>query len=375
MTDLIKHITNKDFESANKTLEENFKVILEGKLHEMKKMCAATMEQNTHGERQKRLKMDVLEQETYDSSTGASTNRTTNTSQIRTNKYGDEKKSEDPDEEGDETHIVRQSRETSDGGNTGTSRNKELTSRFSSKTVRPDKGDGRGGDFEMKSSNELTRSSESKPIGPYKTDKFIPGETPVSEGLLKAVGDKLLKLKSPTARANAGKRPVMRNIAGKPMQKLKIAPKRLEEDDDASEESSMARSELQAMTKDAKSIMSNIKGNKELEAWTQSKITKAADYINSVADYMEGEKEETLDEAQVSLVKLRIRGGKVQRRKKVSNVPGMTLRGGKLTRMSPAERRRRKLGAVKAARKTRSKKSQILRKRKLSLMKRSRLGG
>ena len=200
MTDLIKHITNKDFESANKTLEENFKVILVGKLHEMKKMCAATMEQNTHGERQKRLKMDVLE------------------------------------------------------------------------------------------------------------------EDEIEEGLLKAVGDKLLKLKSPTARANAGKRPVMRNIAGKPMQKLKIAPKNLEE-------------------------------------------------------------EEQLDEAQVSMVKLRIRGGKVQRRKKVSNVPGMTLRGGKLTRMSPAERRRRKLGAVQAARKTRSKKSQILRKRKLSLMKRSRLGG
>jgi hypothetical protein len=242
MTDLIKHITNKDFESANKTLEENFKVILEGKLHEMKKMCAATMEQNTHSERQKRLKMDVLE------------------------------------------------------------------------------------------------------------------EDEIEEGLLKAVG--LLKLKSPSARANAN------------------APRqRLKEEDDASEESSMARSELQAMTKDAKSIMSKIKGNKELEAWTQSKITKAADYINSVADYMEGEKEETLDEAQVSMVKLRIRGGKVQRRKKVSNVPGMTLRGGKLTRMSPAERRRRKLGAVKAARKTKSKKSQILRKRKLSLMKRSRLGG
>jgi hypothetical protein len=185
MTDLIKHITNKDFESANKTLEENFKVILEGKLHEMKKMCAATMEQNTHSERQKRLKMDVLEEDDID------------------------------------------------------------------------------------------------------------------EGLLKEVGDKLLKLKSPTARANANApRPVMRN-----------------------------------------------------------------------------EEEEQLDEAQVSMVKLRIRGGKVQRRKKVSNVPGMTLRGGKLTRMSPAERRRRKLGAVKAARKTKSKKSQILRKRKLSLMKRSRLGG
>lgn len=204
MTELIKHIANKDFESANKVLEENFRVILEGKLHEMKKMCAATMEQDTHAKRQKRLSMDVIEEDDID------------------------------------------------------------------------------------------------------------------EGLLKAVGDglKKLKLKSPTARANAS-RPVMRNIAGKPMGKrLKIAPKNLEEE------------------------------------------------------------VEQLDEApRVGIVKLRIRGGKVQRRKRVSNVPGMTLRDGKLTRMSPAERRRRKLGAIKAARKTKAKKSQIMRKRKMSLMKRSRLGG
>lgn len=202
MTELIKHIANKDYESANKTLEENFKIILEGKLHEMKKMCAAAMEQNTHAERQKRLRMDVLE------------------------------------------------------------------------------------------------------------------EDDIEEGLLD-IARKKLKLKSPTARANASERPVMRNIAGKPMgKKLKIAPKSLEED------------------------------------------------------------VEQLDEApRVGIVKLRIRGGKVERRKKVSNVPGMTLRGGKLSRMSPAERRRRKLGAIKAARKSKSKKFQTLRKRKMSLQKKARLGG
>lgn len=86
------------------------------------------------------------------------------------------------------------------------------------------------------------------------------------------------------------------------------------------------------------------------------------------------DKEEGLSEARINIVKARIRGGKIQRRKKVSNVAGMTLRGGKLTRMSPTERRRRKLGAKKAARKSRAKKTQMLRKRKLSLMKRQRLG-
>lgn len=203
MTDLIKHIANKDYESANKTLEENFKVILEGKLHEMKKMCAATMEQYIQTERMRRLRMDVIEEDDID------------------------------------------------------------------------------------------------------------------EGLLKVARDRL-KLKTPAARANASERPVMRNIEGKPLvgKKLKIAPKNLEEDI------------------------------------------------------------EQLDEApRVGLVKLRVRGGKVERRKKVSNVPGMTLRGGKLTRMSPAERRRRKLGAIKASRKTKAKKAQIMRKRKISLQKRARLGG
>jgi hypothetical protein len=203
MKNLVEHIINKNYEAANLSLEEAFQHVMKDKIHEMKKMYAAKMsEQNTHSERQKRLRMGVLE------------------------------------------------------------------------------------------------------------------EDDIEEGLLKVAKDKL-KLLSPSSRANM-KRPVMRNISGKPMQKIKIEPKRLEEEND----------------------------------------------------------EQTLSEApRVGIVKLRIRGGKVQRRKKVSNVPGMTLRGGKLTRMSASERRKRKLGAKMAARKTKAKKSQILRKRKMSLMKRQRLGG
>ena len=148
----------------------------------------------------------------------------------------------------------------------------------------------------------------------------------------------------------------------------------VEDDVESGEESSMARSELNAITKDAKSIMSKIKGNKELEAWTQSKITKAADYLNSVADYMSEEEKEKLDEARIKIIKARIRGGKIQRRKKVSNVAGMTLRGGKLQRMSPAERRRRKMGARKGKVKRRAKLSRSLMKRKRSLQRRKSLG-
>ena len=230
----------------------------------------------------------------------------------------------------------------------------------------------------------------------------------------------------------------------------------MKEEDDPGDESSMARSELMALTKNAKNIMSKIKGNKELEAWTQSKITKAADYMNSVSDYMQGndqldetvdykmsymkshpkhveihhvtfsghdnphktperakqqvltnpkhkelkdqgysihsygqhsepkdfytrpveitKEKKSLDEARFKIVKARIRNGVVQRRKKVSTAPGLTFRGGKLTRMSPTERRHRKMGQRRGKLKRRAKMSRTLRKRTMSLRKRSRLG-
>jgi hypothetical protein len=84
--------------------------------------------------------------------------------------------------------------------------------------------------------------------------------------------------------------------------------------------------------------------------------------------------EETLDEARFKIVKARIRNGVVQRRKKVSTAPGLTFRGGKLTRMSPTERRHRKMGQRRGKLKRRAKLSRTLRKRTMSLRKRSRLG-
>lgn len=74
------------------------------------------------------------------------------------------------------------------------------------------------------------------------------------------------------------------------------------------------------------------------------------------------------------LVKLRIRKGKVQRRKKFSAVKGYTIRGGKLTRMTPLERRNRRMAARKAKFKRRSKLKQALRKRNISLRRRRAMG-
>ena len=88
----------------------------------------------------------------------------------------------------------------------------------------------------------------------------------------------------------------------------------------------------------------------------------------------------TLDEANITrmgrtkLVRVRIRGGKVQRRKKVSAVKGYTLRGGKMVRMSAQERMHRKRAARKSKFKRRAKLRQALRKRKMSLRRRNSMG-
>lgn len=92
------------------------------------------------------------------------------------------------------------------------------------------------------------------------------------------------------------------------------------------------------------------------------------------------EDDESISEANIQkmgrtkLVRVRVRNGKVQRRKKLSNVKGFTYRGGKLVRMSPMERRNRKMAARRVKIKLRSKRSQILRKRKLSLRRRKAMG-
>jgi len=57
-------------------------------------------------------------------------------------------------------------------------------------------------------------------------------------------------------------------------------------------EFSMARSELKTIIKDAQTLIQKLSGEGELEAWMQSKITKAADYIGAVTDNIEsGESE------------------------------------------------------------------------------------
>lgn len=118
------------------------------------------------------------------------------------------------------------------------------------------------------------------------------------------------------------------------------------------------------------SMKTNLGGNQEV-ASGKTNLSKKQTVNDSEKEDL---KEEELDEARINLIKARIRGGKIQRRKRVSNVPGMTLRGGTLKRMSAAERRRRKMGARKGKMKRKAKLSRSLMKRKRSLQKRKSLG-
>jgi hypothetical protein len=94
---------------------------------------------------------------------------------------------------------------------------------------------------------------------------------------------------------------------------------------------------------------------------------------------------DVLDEANViktgrtKVIKVRFRRNAkgrivVQRRKKLSAVKGYTTRGGKLIRMSPAERRNRKLAARKSKFKRRAKLRQSIRKRTMTMRRRSSMG-
>lgn len=74
----------------------------------------------------------------------------------------------------------------------------------------------------------------------------------------------------------------------------------LNEDDwmQADDESDMAKSQLKSIQSNASKLMSMIGDKEQLDAWVQSKLTKAEDYLNSVQGYLAGEdaEERGLDE-------------------------------------------------------------------------------
>jgi hypothetical protein len=91
-------------------------------------------------------------------------------------------------------------------------------------------------------------------------------------------------------------------------------------------------------------------------------------------DFEDLEEGNIMKMGRTKMIRVRIRGGKIQRRKKLSAVKGYTTRGGKLVRMSPVERRNRKMASRRSKFKRRAKLRQALRKRKMSLRRRSAMG-
>jgi len=76
--------------------------------------------------------------------------------------------------------------------------------------------------------------------------------------------------------------------------KIQINPNMKEEKD---QEGGMAHNELATMERAVKTLRKKIKSpNQQLPAWVQSKISKAADHIDTVADYMSGETEPVSEE-------------------------------------------------------------------------------
>jgi hypothetical protein len=62
--------------------------------------------------------------------------------------------------------------------------------------------------------------------------------------------------------------------------------------DEPDDESSMAKSQLKSIQSNASKLMNIIGDNKQLEAWVQSKLTTAEDYLDAVAGYLQSQEDE-----------------------------------------------------------------------------------
>jgi hypothetical protein len=73
-----------------------------------------------------------------------------------------------------------------------------------------------------------------------------------------------------------------------------ISERDINEDDwkQSDDESDMAHSQLKSIQSNTSKLMNMIDNNEQLDAWVQSKLTKAQDYLQSISDYLTGEEGE-----------------------------------------------------------------------------------
>jgi hypothetical protein len=103
-------------------------------------------------------------------------------------------------------------------------------------------------------------------------------------------------------------------------------------------------------------------------------VAELSEALKNIEEVEQVDESNVVRMGRLKMIRARIRGGKVQRRVKKSAIPGMRVSGGKLVRMSPTEKRKRKIGARRAKIKRRAKLARALMKRRRSLMKRKALG-
>ena len=109
----------------------------------------------------------------------------------------------------------------------------------------------------------------------------------------KITGDDFKALR--TAKKSMKEQPIVPNPTGPNMS---FDATDLEEDDwkQPDDESDMAHSQLRAVKDLSDKLCNMIDDGEQLDAWVQSKLTKAEDYLNSVYRYLAGEEEEDMDD-------------------------------------------------------------------------------
>ena len=109
----------------------------------------------------------------------------------------------------------------------------------------------------------------------------------------KITGDDFKALR--TAKKSMKEQPIVPNPTGPNMS---FDAEDLEEDDwkQPDDESDMAHSQLRAVKDLSDKLCNMIDDGEQLDAWVQSKLTKAEDYLNSVYRYLAGEEEEDMDD-------------------------------------------------------------------------------
>jgi len=82
----------------------------------------------------------------------------------------------------------------------------------------------------------------------------------------------------------------------------------LKEDDwkQKDDESDMALSQISSIIELSNDLKSLISDGDQLDAWVQSKLTKSQDYLNSVYNYLRGEKEQETISPQINAISERI---------------------------------------------------------------------